>query len=196
MVSEGSVSCWLTQLKDGDAEAARQIWDRYFRRLVGLARRKLRGTPCRAANEEDVALSAFASFCRGVERDRFPHLHDRENLWHLLVVITARKSAHQLRREQQQKRGGGLPQPCRADLPDPAQLLSREPTPEFAAEVAEECRRLLHRLDDPGLETVALWKMEGYTNEEIAAHFRCAPRTIERKLRLIRALWMEETGHA
>jgi RNA polymerase sigma factor (sigma-70 family) len=196
MISDGSVSVWLTQLKDGDADAARQLWDRYFRRLVGLARLKLRGAAGRAASEEDVALSAFASFCRGVECGRFPHLNDRDNFWHLLVVITARKSAHHLRRERQQKRGGGLPAGDVADLPDPEELLSREPTPEFAAEVAEECRRMLDRLDDPGLEAVALWKMEGYTNDEIAARLRCAPRTVERKLQLIRSLWMEETGHA
>jgi len=35
---------------------------------------------------------------------------------------------------------------------------------------------------------VALAKMEGYTNDEIAAQLECAPRTVERKLRLIRSL--------
>jgi RNA polymerase sigma factor (sigma-70 family) len=189
MTSEGSVSLWLEQLKAGDPDAAQKLWERYFRRLVGLARLKLRGTPRRAASEEDVALSAFASFCRGVERGRFPQLYDRDNLWHLLVVITSRKSAHHLRRQQQQKRGGG------AELHDLERIVSREPTPEFAAEVAEECRRLLDRLGDAGLEAVALWKMEGYTNEEIAAQLGCAPRSVERKLRLIRSLWDEETSH-
>jgi hypothetical protein len=77
MNAEGSVSLWLHQLKAGDPDAAQKLWDRYFRRLAGLARLKLRGTSRPAANEEDLALSAFASFCRGVERGRFPHLlHD------------------------------------------------------------------------------------------------------------------------
>jgi DNA-binding CsgD family transcriptional regulator len=31
--------------------------------------------------------------------------------------------------------------------------------------------------------------MEGYTTEEIAAKLDCAPRTVERKLRLIRGVW-------
>src|SRR5262249_52964395 len=143
---------------------------------VGLARAKLRDMPGRAADEEDVALSAFASFCRGVERGRFPHLNDRENLWHLLVLITSRKSAHHRRDGNRLKRGGG--RPCDGEMD---QLLSEEPTPEFAAEVAEECRRLLDVLADARLEAVALWKMEGHTNEEIAALLGCAPRTVERK---------------
>ena len=45
-----------------------------------------------AADEEDVALSAFDSFCRGAQRGRFPQLDDRDNLWRLLVVITSRKA--------------------------------------------------------------------------------------------------------
>jgi DNA-directed RNA polymerase specialized sigma24 family protein len=195
MASEGSVSLWLGQLKDGDADAAPKLWDRYFRRLAGLARLKLQGSDRSASTEEDVALSAFASFCRGVERDRFPHLHDRDNLWRLLVVITLRKSAHALRRQHQQKRCGELSANGDAASQDLNQLVSREPTPAFAAEVAEECRRLLDRLGDAGLEAVALWKMEGYTNEEIAVQLGCAPRSVERKLRLIRGLWLEETSH-
>jgi DNA-directed RNA polymerase specialized sigma24 family protein len=63
--------------------------------------------------------------------------------------------------------------------------------PEFAAEVAEECRRLLHALDSDELRSIAVWKMEGDTTEEIATRLSCAPRTVERKLHLIRTLWEE-----
>src|SRR5262249_10917971 len=87
MVSEGSVTYWLQQLQAGDQTAAQELWNRYFGRLVSLARSKLRGASRRAADEEDVALSAFESFCRGAEQGRFPKLLDRENLWCLLAVI-------------------------------------------------------------------------------------------------------------
>src|SRR5262245_60161108 len=107
MSPQDSVSQWLARLKDGDAVAAQKLWERYFRRLVGLARLRLRNAPRRAADEEDVALSAFASFCRAAEEGRFPRLADRDNLWRLLVVLTARKARHQRRRDGQQKRGGG-----------------------------------------------------------------------------------------
>src|SRR4051794_11084392 len=106
MSSEGSVSQWLRQLRAGDAGAAQQLWERYFHRLVGFARRKLAGLPRPSADEEDVALSAFQSFCRSAEQGRLPHLLDRHNLWRLLLVITGRKAAHLVRDEGRLKRGG------------------------------------------------------------------------------------------
>src|SRR6516165_3804153 len=106
MASSHSVSHWIGQLRAGDQVAAQHLWEGYFRRLVGLARCKLQGLPRRAADEEDVALSAFASFCHGVECGRFPQLADRNDLWRLLVTITARKAIHLARDERSQKRGG------------------------------------------------------------------------------------------
>jgi DNA-directed RNA polymerase specialized sigma24 family protein len=184
----GSVTRWLGQLRAGDADAAGPLWERYFRRLVALARARLHSAPRRAADEEDVALSAFDSFCRGAGQGRFPHLDDRDDLWRLLVTITARKVLHLRRDEARKKRGGGLA-PRLGASDELEQVVGQEPTPEFAAQVAEECRRLLDSLGDPTLRAVALWKMEGYTSEEIAARLDCAPRTVERKLRLIRDTW-------
>ena len=189
MASKGSVTRWMQQLQAGNAEAAQHLWERYFRRLVGLARKKLRDTPRRAADEEDVALSAFDSFCRGIRRGHFPQLDDRDNLWRLLVTLTARKAFDQVRDERTQKRGGGAVSRDSAAGFD--QMVGREPTPEFAAQVAEECRRLLDLLADTDLRSVALWKMEGDTTEQIAAKLACAPSTVERKLRRIRSLWAE-----
>jgi hypothetical protein len=73
------------------------LWERYFRRLVGLARPRLDNTARRAADEQDVALSALASVFRGVEEGRFPQLGDRDDLWRLLVTVTVRKAAWQPR---------------------------------------------------------------------------------------------------
>src|SRR5215469_6576941 len=106
MASEGSVTNWIGQLQAGDPAAAQKLWERYFRRLVGLARKKLQDGPRRAADEEDVALSAFASFCHDAARGQFPHLADRHDLWRLLVTITARKALHLSRDEECPKRGG------------------------------------------------------------------------------------------
>ncbi len=62
---------WISALKQGDQAAATGLWESYFRRLVGLARARLRDVPRRTADEEDVALSAFDSFCRARRRANF-----------------------------------------------------------------------------------------------------------------------------
>jgi RNA polymerase sigma factor (sigma-70 family) len=188
MSSEGSITRWIDQLQAGDLAAAQPLWERYFHLLVELARRKLGAKP-RGGDEEDVALSAFDSFCQGLKRGRFPELQDRDNLWKLLVVLTARKAIHLLRDERRLKRGGGQKAGTAEEL---EQVVSPEPSPEFAAELAENCQRLLDLLGDAELRTVALSKMEGFTTEEIAGQLNCAPRTVERKLRLIRSLWEKE----
>src|SRR5262245_25728428 len=156
MPPDASVTQWIDRLKAGDPDAAQKLWERYFRRLVALARKKLRAAPRRAADEEDVALSAFDSFCRGAGQDRFPRLHDRLDLWQLLVLLTARKASDLAQHERRQKRGGGavldegaLPGPADSSAPEAAleRIECPEPTPAFAAQVAEEYRRLLDRLD-------------------------------------------------
>jgi DNA-directed RNA polymerase specialized sigma24 family protein len=201
MATDGSVSRWLEQLQRGDAAAVQPLWERYFPRLVGLARHKLRAGPRRAVDEEDVALSAFDSFFRGADQGRFPQLTDRDNLWHLLVTLTARKAGKVRRAERRQKRGGGAVRGESAllDLAGATesggnldQVVGPEPTPEFAAEVADECRRLLDRLGNPELCSIALWKMEGATDEEIAARLGYVLRTVQRRVQLIRRLWEKE----
>jgi DNA-directed RNA polymerase specialized sigma24 family protein len=198
----GSVTLWIAQLKAGADAAARPLWENYCRRLVCRARQKLAGVPRRAADEEDVALSAFDSFCRAAAQGRFPDLRDRDDLWQLLVLITDRKAcdlANYERRQRRLPRGGkvldeaALRQGEAADADTPlAQLRSREPSPEFAFRAAEEWRQLLGLLGDAGLQQVAVWKMEGYTVEEIAARLGRAPRTVKRWLRLIRKTWERE----
>jgi RNA polymerase sigma factor (sigma-70 family) len=192
--SDDSVTCWLGPLRRGDEEAAQQLWQRYYNRLVGLARRKLRDQRQHEA-AEDVALEAFDSFCRSAHQGRFPQLTDRDSLWRLLVIITARKAAHHRRDARRLKRGtqnagsGLAGQDREATL---EQIVSREPTPEFAAEAADQCRHLLRRLAAPELQSIALWRMEGYTVEEIAQKLSCDARTVKRRLDLIRRLWEEE----
>jgi DNA-directed RNA polymerase specialized sigma24 family protein len=200
MPSGLSVTEWLGRLKAGDREAAQHLWEHYFTRLVRLARQRLPAGRRRASDEEDIALSALDSFFRGIGRGRFPALNDRRGLWPLLVTITARKAAKQARRESRRKRGGGLVRGESALIPagDPGggaawdEILAREPTPAFACQVADECRQLLARLSDPSLREVAQWKMEGYSNAEIANMLGCVETTVERKLRLIRSVWSEE----
>jgi DNA-directed RNA polymerase specialized sigma24 family protein len=195
MVSEnvGSITLCIDQLKKGNSEPAQLLWDRYFRRLVGLARARLRAK--RQTNlvedEEDVALSAFDSFCRGAAAGRFSKLTDRDDLWRLLVVITARKASDQCKVPL--KRGGGWNAITSdsSDLDILGQLVGREPTPEFAAMVSEGYEDLLDSLKDEKLRQIACWKMEGDTREQIAAKLGCGVRSVALKLELIRRRWRE-----
>ena len=208
---QGTVTRLIQKLKDGESQAAQRLWELYFRRMVGMAREKLKGMPRRVADEEDVALSAFHSFCQGAEGGRFTQLDDRENLWPLLVSITAHKAVDLIRYHNRQKRGGTGQAASNSSVNGPLrkndsesdsgnvragsaaiefeEIISQEPTPEFAAQIADEFNALLSRLEDQTLQSVALWKLEGFTNEEIAEKLDCVPRTVERKLQLIRTLW-------
>ena len=73
------------------------------------------------------------------------------------------------------------------------EIVGREPTPEFAVEVADQCDRLVSKLSDTLLREIAILKMEGYTNDEIAGQLQTTTRTVERKLQRIREVWSQGT---
>src|SRR3954451_5114889 len=106
---KGSITLWVGALKAGDHEAAQKLWERYFDRLVHVARAQLRASRRRGVDEDEegAALSAFGALCAGAARGRFPHLADRDDLWRLLLVITARKAVDQMQRRGRQDPGGG-----------------------------------------------------------------------------------------
>jgi DNA-directed RNA polymerase specialized sigma24 family protein len=200
MSSVGSVTYWIHQLQAGDQAALQKLWEGYFHRLVGLAQKRLRGTPRAAGDEEDVALSAFDSFFRRAKDGRFPQLLDRHDLWQLLVLIATRKAAKLAKHERRQKRGGGNVHHASA-LPGSdgsgngplfAYLIGREPEAALAAQLVEDFQRLLDRLKRPDLRSIAVWKLEGWTNEEIAAKIGRSVVTVERRMRDIRAIWEKE----
>jgi DNA-directed RNA polymerase specialized sigma24 family protein len=194
--SPGSVTYWIHRLPAGDQAAYQNLWEGYFHRLVGLARKRLAGAPRAAADEEDVALSAFDSFFRRAREGRFPRLVDRSDLWHLLVLITACKASNLAKHERRRPavHASALPNgDGSSEVPAPfADMRAQDPTPPMAAEVVEEYERLLGLLPDDRLRKVAECKLEGYTNAEIAARVPCALSTVERKLRLIRHAWEGE----
>jgi DNA-directed RNA polymerase specialized sigma24 family protein len=199
---EGSVTGWIGDLKDGDRAAMEPLWDRYFRRLAALARKRLRDSPrAGAVDEEDVALSALNSLWDRISTGQLPDVRGRDELWRLLVVIAARKVIGHIRHEGRQKRGGGrvvneavLAAADGSDADALARFVAAEPTPEFVAMVAEETARRLDSLPDPMLRQVAVLRMEGHSNAEVAERLGCVVRTVERKLDVIRSLWGDEAA--
>lgn len=195
---DGDVTIWLGQLVDGNNDAAANIYSHYFEQIMNLAKRRMGVAYRRVADEEDVAQSVMQSLFEGIAAGRYPELSSRENLWRLLVVMTARKAINVVEKQRALKRGGGK---VRGESilqgPDgPAAGLDRfegpTTTPDFIAELAEESQRQLDRLSDDTLQQIARLKMEGYTNDEIAEKIGMTTRTVERKLQRIRELWSEE----
>ena len=198
-----SVTDLLRQLQSVDRQvyqdAAGRLWGRYLADLLALARRHLAPRVRRREDEQDVLQSMYKSFCARQQRGEY-ELADRKDLWKLLVAITENKARSAATRHGRHRRD------YRREM-DPAapaagesgeSLLDRAasaaPTPAEAVVLVDELHRRLQTLDEP-LRRIALWKLEGYSNEEIAGKpmMDCAVRTVERKLGLIRQLWEEAT---
>ena len=185
-MSEGnSVSQWIQQLKTGNDEAAGQLWERYYKQLVGLAERRLGSSSRRVMDSDDVVVEAFAAFVKNATAGRFPDLNDRDDLWALLITITNNKALDQIRFLHRQKRGPNT----RGDsvFGDPAMppAASPEATPAEAAELTEFMSEFVSTLEEKHRD-VFLMKLEGYTNVEIANKLPPSLATVERYLRAIR----------
>ena len=195
--SDSSVTPWIRRLEAGDSLAAERLWELFFERLVRLAHGRLQARHRKTVDAEDIALSAFHSFCMGLEKKRFPMLSDRHGLWRLLVGITIHKLLQAVRDQNRIKRGGQFRELQGLESSSSGwdalhQVVSREPSPEFAVEVAEQYETLIRSLGNDELTQLAIWKMEGFTNEEIADKIGKSPRTVERKLNLIRKIWIQK----
>ena len=197
MSTEEPVTRWLRELESGDEQAATHLWQQYFEKLVAVARTELGSAPRRSADEEDAVLSVFRCLCDGAARGQFTDLANRDQLWRLLVVMTTHKVIDQRRFATNQKRGGGQ---VRGESVFRAideggqprslgEIVDGQPTADFLAELAEEHQRLMNSLKDEVLRSVANWRMEGYTNEEIAQRLGLSRRSVERKVQRIRQLW-------
>jgi RNA polymerase sigma factor (sigma-70 family) len=181
---EQSITRLIRAAQHDQASAVGPLLAIYFDRLVQLARQRLHHLPAATAYDEDIALRSFYSVYQRVRDPARPlHLEGRDDLWRLLATRTISRAIDLIRRHRPNEVAGEQ---------DVGQLLNREPSAEEAAEMADECRRLLNLLDEPQLRQIALWKVEGYTNAEIAARMDCVPRTVERKLSRIRLLWKHE----
>jgi RNA polymerase sigma factor (sigma-70 family) len=200
MPSQGSVSNLIQQVKTGGDAAANGLWMRYFPKLLELARRKLSGVSRCMADEEDVVVVAFHSFLRRAKEGDFPYLTDRGGLWRLLATITANKACNHVRSEKSQKRGGGqvMTAPILSDLrysiiqETLKNLESTDPRPEARVVLSDSLDYLLSLLVDDEMRVIALSKLQGLPNEEVAKLINRSVPTVERRLKLIRDEWQQE----
>ena len=201
MSSTESVTHWIHGLRAGAPDAAGPLFERYFHRLIRLAHVKLQGVPQRAVSAEDVAAHAFASFCLRLERGDFAPLEDRDDLWRLLARIVANKALKVIRRHRAEKHGGGKVRGESvwtgvAEEAGQAAGIDQEEGNALPADVLvemnEEFQRRLDALADETLRSIALWALEGWSNQEMADRLGVAPQTIERKRKRIRSIWGQE----
>ena len=182
----GSVSLLLDLLQNMDPSAAEQLWQRFVPRLLGLARRTLANHPRLNGFADDVVQSAFASFFQRAQAGQFS-CEDREDLWNLLAVMTVRKARMAIRQENAEKRGGGQVVNEAGSSTSPLEAVAASQLgPEFDLHAEE----LLAGLPEE-LRTVAVLRLMGHTNPEIARQLDWTVRKVERKLQLIRLRWQE-----
>jgi RNA polymerase sigma factor (sigma-70 family) len=198
MARDGSVTRLIQLLRSGDATerdlAARLIWRRYFRDLLELARSNLNRRIRRREDEEDVLQSMYKSFCLRQQRGEFD-LSGRDALWKLLVTITLRKARNAAKKQARDRRDIAREQTI-ADRNDGEsaywaleQMDAAGPSPAEAALLNEALERRLEVLADPELRQIALWRLEGYSNREIADRLDCTERSVERRMERIRSKW-------
>ena len=187
-----SVTRWLVEFEQGDQAAAKRLWEFLRQRLLQSAKKEVDRAPRPTYDEEDVAQSAFHTLCDVIKEDRYS-ITDRDELWRLAIAITVNKARNRTRHENRIRRGGGFKHADdgNAFLND---LVSREPPADVALIMEEECQRLLSRLQQRDVQLVALLKVEGYTDKEVAGFLGCTRRSVQRRLALIRDLWAEEVA--
>ncbi|MEM7559648.1 MAG: ECF-type sigma factor [Planctomycetota bacterium] len=194
MSSNDNVTRWIELVKAGDSSAANELWQHYSDRLVRAVRAKLYGRERAVSDEEDIVLSVFDSFYDAAQLGRFPDLADRDELWRLLMRMSARKVVDKRRSEGRRRRGGGF-QAFSLDADGEGEmfeLTADEPSPEMVLMMEESVEQLFSHLGVGQLRDLAVAKLEGYSNAELAQRFDCSERTIERRLHLIREKLKQE----
>lgn len=195
-----SITQYIGQLRAGDEFAAQRIWERFYGRLIRLARRRLANAPTKVADWDDVVQEAMAQFFARVQQGQFPRLHDRGDLWQVLARLVNCRVADQKRKQTRQKRGGGrvftesiLKMFVGAGQnPGLDGLVGVQPTPEFADEMFANLSLALGELPTGSHREVALLRLQGYENREIGKRMNCSRSTVTRRLRDIREIWNPE----
>lgn len=201
---QSPVTVWLRKLEAGDPNSAGDLYQHFCSRLQNLISRQIPGSVRATYDADDVAVSAFHSLFLGVREQRY-QLGNRTDIWRLLLTIAERKIAKRIRFETQEKRDirrllqnsvfksppSGPQQNAHGGV---SLLPSYEPTPAFAAEVAETCANLLEALPDDCCRTIALLMLENYTADQVAKKLGFTRRTVQRKLLVIRRTWQDSFG--
>ena len=185
MSHDPSFSDLMDRLRRGDSAAAERVFARFAGRLIGLARRRLGARLRGKEDAEDVMQSVLKSFFVRQAGGEF-ELGDWDGLWALLTVITLRKCGYRTRRFLAARRD--VRREAAPSSPDEAggwEAVSREPTPEEAAVLAETVEDLFRGLDEDNRRIVEL-SLQGHRPAEVSAAVGLTERTVYRVLERVR----------
>lgn len=192
MVPDPSFAELLGQLRQGDQEAAARIFHTFSRRLIALARTRLRGVIRHKEDPEDVSDSVLKSFFRRDAEEPY-ELHDWDSLWALLTVITLRKCGYRTRYFRAACRDVGREAQADEESHASWEGIAREPSPHEAAELTDTVELLMRDLDERQRKILSL-SLAGSTIVEIAAEVKRSERTVYRTLERIKDR-LEELGY-
>jgi len=178
-----SITQCLSGIRRADIESTEHLWKQYYASLVQVARRHFRDYPRGAYDEEDAAESALISFFSAATKNRYSNLSDREGLWKLLTTIVIRKVNRRVRR--------------RSMIEYRPETHGESPESDSGCEtvdVEELVSNLFSLLQNDGLRQTAALRMHGYSNKESSEILCCSVKSIERRMRLVRAIWEREVA--
>jgi RNA polymerase sigma-70 factor (ECF subfamily) len=177
---DDSFSRLMSRLRTGEADAARAVFDRFARRLIGLARRQFDERLRYKVDPEDVVQSAYKSFFLLMDNDKAsPATWD--GLWGLLTLITLRKCSDRVRYFRAERRDAAREAAHQAedDLTPLFDAISREPSPDEAVVLSETVERLVRGLDEDERPIIEM-SLQGYSTQEISEQLGRAERSVRR----------------
>ena len=194
------ITMFLKNSRGIGEEGAQAIWESYLPKLMRVIENKLRNSPKRAVDSEDIAQNAMLSLFNGLKENKFDSVANRDELWALLVTITARKVTRERRRAMAKKRGEGNTRGESVfvvagqvdDYYGINQVLDENQMPESADRVLETYEELLPEISDQKTRDTVMLRMEGYTNPEIAERMKCSVSRVEQRISKIRKAWQSE----
>jgi len=198
MEMKSSVTDWITQLRNGHSSACDKLWPFYLQRLTSLICQKLETSRTEVSDEEDVLIDTCEVCFRKIKEGVYPNISSRHDLWRMLTKIATRKSIDQIRRSR--KGVDRLRQDATQTLHTATSTFEinhidnipgAEPTPEFAAMVADESRYRLNQLPAKMVDVVKL-RLQGFTIKEITEKTDVSFPTVQRYLSYVREVWSQD----
>ena len=183
MSTSHSITALLSGVKRADTDAIYALFDRCYRRVVAISRRRLDGVPCCGFDQDDVANSAFREFLDRAAVRKFKKLENRQDVWQILAMLVGDKIGDRLQYQGRKKRGEGRPD---VNLDNVVQIISKLDDPALEAEINDAKRVFLEKLPSDDHRGVIELLAEGQTHEEIAQALNLTLRTVDRRLEDIR----------